>query len=192
MSVVVLAVELELAEILRSGLAHPYVGGLLDAGSYGRVIDVSWGSAGLTELVGPECDRALRASGVDPIRVRSLGGPDTRTRPALVIAEWPLHQGGAVPDDGMWHEVVGAGDTLALVVADTANALAPLWILTGDTLPVMGPVEPCRRADLWNTWCALAGGVRGSARFLLEEPDAPGDPLVEQALTARLRELYGE
>jgi hypothetical protein len=56
----------------------------------------------------------------------------------------------------------------------------------------MGLVEPCRRADLWNTWGALAGGAKGSARFLLEEPDVPGDRLVEQALTVRLRELYGE
>jgi hypothetical protein len=192
MSVVILAVELDLAEILRLGFAHPMVGGWLDTGTYGRVVDVTGGIAGLRELVGPDCERALRASGVDPLRLRSPRDFRTRTCPPLLIADWPPNQDGGEPDDGLWHEVVGAGDTLALVIADAATALAPLWILAGTPLPVMGLVEPCRRADLWNTWGALAGGAKGSARFLLEEPDVPGDRLVEQALTVRLRELYGE
>ena len=192
MNVVVFAVEHELGDVLRSGPSHPLVGAFLDAGSYGRVRDVTPGSAGLDELLGLEFESAAHGSGAVLLRVRSPHVSPGRAPPRLVCVDTPLDIDPVTADSGMWHDVVAAGDTLALVIADTANTHAPLWILMGRGLPVMGAVEPCVRADLWNSWCTLAGGAKGTARFLLEEPDAPSDVCGEQALIGRLRELYGE
>ena len=192
MNVVAFAVQHEIEDVLRSGFSHAIFGAFLDAGSYGRIRDVAPGRLGLEHLFGLDFDAAARASGVDLERARSPLALHDRARPRLVLVEAPQETNPAGIDEDAWHAILAAGDTLALVVADLSNVQAPLWILMGHGLPVMGLVEPCSREDLWNTWLTIAGGVSGAARFLLEELQETHDPLGEQALGRRLRELYGE
>jgi hypothetical protein len=154
----------EIAEVMRQGGSHPLLGGLLEQGTYCRVVGAGLGAGEMCGLFAAAGEEAAR-----------------RRLPIAVCAEPPAADLERARQQG----------ALCLVVVDGA-AGPPLAILCGRGLPILGAVQPCTLADLEHTWISLAGGVPQGGRHLLHEQPEAWDLQLERKLTERLRELYGE
>ncbi len=182
MKLVVYPVLDDVRDVLRRGTLHPQLGAFVDIGSYGCVNAVTAGPPGMDELLGDEFARACAAQS----QPNGISGCPISIHPAAETVD------AIRSSENEWHSLLTGGNVVALLILDLPGSHAPLWVLAGNHLPVMGLMEPCTREDLWNTWLTLAGATVLNGRFLLEEPEITDDSVHEQALVARMRELYGD
>ncbi len=155
---------------------------LLDAGSHCTVNGVAAGLAGVEEILA-----AAAQMPSSPIHeAREVSGQD-----GLRILGEVLELGEAEEALTQWDEL-GGRVALCVAVGDQAGRRAPVAIIDAESLPSMGPMPPCELRDLQATWVRLAGGTPAAGRYLLEETAASWDPELEQQLTERLRQLYGD
>ena len=170
-----------------AGSSHPFVAGLLDDGSHCNVNAVPAGARGLEQLFDAALEAASQA-GVPARKIDSLAAPETSEPNGIRVF-------GKVLDLEEAANVVApptGPEALCVLLGDGAERVAPVAILLGRTLPSMGPMPPCLQEDLQATWVRLAGGTPSAGRYLLEETSSAWDPDVEQQLTERLRQLYGD
>jgi hypothetical protein len=153
----------DLEELKRQGAAHPVLGKLLNGGSSCEVAE------GVEEILAAARAEAAE-TGLPLTLAGDLGG-----------------------EDAAGLERLGGSGALCLIVADGAGRSRPLAVLYGRSLPALGSIPACTVRDLRNTWVSLAGGApKGGGRHLLHEQPEAWDPDLEQQLTQRLRQLYGE
>ena len=153
----------DLEELKRQGAAHPVLGKLLNGGSSCEVHGAAAEVLDAARAVAAETGLPVTAAG-------DLGG-----------------EGAA----GL--ERRGGGAALCLIVSDGAGRSGPLAVLYGRSLPALGTIPACTLEDLRSTWISLAGGTpQGGGRHLLHEQPEAWDADLEQQLTQRLRQLYGE
>lgn len=153
----------DLEELKRQGAAHPVLGKLLNGGSSCEVDGVA------AEIL--DAARAAAAETGLPLSVAGdLGG-----------------------EDAAGLERLAGSAALCVIVSGGAEKSRPLAVLYGRSLPALGTIPACTVGDLQSTWISLAGGTpKGGGRHLLHEQPEAWDPDLEQQLTQRLRQLYGE
>jgi hypothetical protein len=161
----------DLAELEHQGGAPPLTQSLLAGGTHVEVHGAAPGAAGVEQILAAV--RAAAAAAQVPLA--ELASPGTAA--AVDTAEI---------------ERIGARGALCLVAGDGSGRRPPLALLYGRGVPALGRIPPCTPADLAATCVILAGGRSTGGRRLLEEQAEPWDPRLEQELTRRLRQLYGE
>ena len=172
----------DLEELKHQGMSHPTLGFLLKGGSYCDVEDIAATAEGMTQII--HAARAAAAEAALPfteVAAPALLPPGGN---GLILL-------GADPAPADLARVAEHA-VLCLLVTDGAARLRPLAVLYGRNLPALGPIPPCTLRDLESTWISLAGGTPKDGRFLLHEQAESWDPQIEQQLTRRLRQLYGE
>lgn len=168
----------DLAELERQGGAPPLTRALLAGGTHVEIHGAAPGAPGVEQILAAV--RAAAATAQVPLA--ELASPGTATSGA--------GSGGGAGTTEI--ERIGARGALCLVAGDGSGRRPPLALLYGRGVPALGRVPPCTSAELAATCVTLAGGRHTGGRHLLEEQAEPWDPRLEQELTRRLRQLYGE
>jgi hypothetical protein len=159
----------DLEELKRQGAAHPVLGRILNGGSWCEVNGIPATAEGVEGIV-----EAVRAAAAETGLPLSLADDLGR-------------------EDAAGLERLGGSAALCVIVSDGAGRSRPLAVLYGRSLPALGAIPACTVQDLQSTWISLAGGTpKGGGRHLLHEQPEVWDPDLEQQLTQRLRQLYGE
>lgn len=178
----------DLEDVYRQGARHPQLGLFLDGGSHCPILGVPAGEKGLTTVVEAALSARTEHSshGKGSLPNREGESTDTLTVASGIV---DLRTGLGEPSN---MEFPGDGEALCLIVADGTHRLAPLLIFYGSTLPTLGSIPPCNLEDLQTTWARLTSGKIVQGRFLLEQSPPQWDAGLDEKLTERLRELYGE
>jgi hypothetical protein len=169
-------------EVQRQGPAYPTLGPFLNGGTYCTIDDVAATAGGPPAILRAARAAALEAAvpfaeTADPASLPSGGN-----RLVLLVSS-------PAPAD---LQRIGERAALCLLVAGGQTPSKPIVVLYGRHLPALGPVPACTVRDLASTCISLAGGAPQGGRHLLHEQAEPWDPQIEQQLTRRLRQLYGE
>ncbi len=187
MEVIILGLTVPgLGEVCQQGARHHLLGRFFDGGSHCTVHGVAVGARGVEEILTAAGTTKVPSNPIDGFPIRDVSGRDgLRT-----VVE--VHDLDEAKDTLAQWDQFGDQAALCLVLGDRDGQRVPTVILYARCLPSMGPMPPCELQDLEATWVHLAGGTPDAGRYLLEEAAASWDPELEQQLTERLRQLYGD
>lgn len=185
MSLVIFPVMIpDLMEFRHTGLDHPIYGPLFELGAYAPVVGSPSGVRPLEAIAGAafiatarRCGTLLDGNGVDFCKMQadavSLASPSQATSAPVI------------------HDLIARGVDVSFVFSEDGGGVAPLWAIVGQGLPSLGPLPACSIADVWATWLARVGVKLEDGRDLLSvHAGVPGET-DDEALTHRLRQLYG-
>jgi hypothetical protein len=160
----------QLTDIARLGPAHPVFGGLFDQGTVAAL-------CGLGTDVPAAITRVCRQ--VDPDGTR------------LHVAEIPHDLGESDGVRALLESKAAAAAVCVVLAGDAQDGPHPLVVVSGTIVPAMGVVPDCDLARLRATLAHLAGRPEPDSESLFTEPAVP-DSLMEEQLSERLKQLYGE
>ncbi|OLF10597.1 hypothetical protein BLA60_15595 [Actinophytocola xinjiangensis] len=160
----------QLKDIAAAGAEHPVFGGLFDQGTVAAL-------TGFGTDVADEIGQVCREVDLDGTRLRvATISLDTSTADDLR----ELLEGEA------------SAAAVCVVLAGTgSDPLPPLLVVAGTVVPAMGVVPDCDRARLVVTFEHLVGQPDPDQDSLFTEPAVP-ESLMEEQLSERLKQLYGE
>jgi hypothetical protein len=174
----------DLMEFRHTGLDHPIYGPLFELGAYAPVVGSPPGAPPLEAIAGAafiaaarRCGALLDGNGVDFCNMRpktvSVASPSQATSASII------------------HDLIARGVDVSFVFSEDNSGVAALWAIVGQGLPSLGPLPACSIADVWATWLARVGVKLEDGRDLLSAHAGVASETDDQALTHRLRQLYG-
>jgi hypothetical protein len=175
----------DLEEVTRRGAPHSVLGPFLNGGSFCTVDGIAATPEGVAELL--TAARTAASEAGLPLTEGAAPASVPATRDGITL----LGDCSSDQDGANLGRIAGSA-VLCLLVVDGATRSKPMAVLFGRGLPALGAIPSCTVRDLESTWISLAGGTTKGGRYLLHEQPEVWDPQIEQQLTLRLRQLYGE
>lgn len=167
---VYLAVTDQIADVVRDGADHSVLGALFDLGT-------------VAALTGYEQDPAAQIT-----RLCRQADPEGGTLRLTTLSDDRLRAGTDLRAE-LEKGIADAAVCVILVPPDAAQP--PLALVSGVVLPAMGVTADCPPERLLATFRHLAGSPEWQTETLFTETVVPAS-IMEEQLSERLRQLYGE